>query len=161
MSRPTIAERLRIARLTSNLRMDPNRRTDWDFIVASGIARRQFANLHFDASRAELRQALESAAALCQKLSDKRRWRLTQDEIKSVAKHALVHHLAPACGACYGRGYEVQPGSPSLSARACGACKGTGRRPIQKRHRLEISQLISTIEAIDSHAEAAIARMVR
>jgi hypothetical protein len=42
---------------------------------------------------------------------------------------ALFHWLAPACGACEGRGHTKIPDTPALSRKVCNHCNGSGLWP--------------------------------
>lgn len=164
----TQLERLSVAMSSSNLTMYEHKMSDIDYVLALGIAQSRtgesagpLSRLYLSSSRAGLWRAFESVLTVVKRLGLRRNWRLTQDEAKTVAKQALLHHIAPGCACCSGRGYEVHPGSPSLSDRACKVCKGTGRRPVQKRLRPEILQVIIVLEHIDSVTESAVARLIR
>lgn len=169
LDRPGITERLATASLSRNLTVIPDRRGDVDYIIALGAAQLReqgrfgsnLARVSMIRTRTALLRALESVRGLVAHLSTKRRWRLTEDEIRAVAKHALMHHVLPTCQACHGRAFEVQPGTQRLSGRACSACGGTGRRPVQRKHRTEIEHTIAHLETIEAITETAVANLLR
>lgn len=168
MSRPSPLERLSVAMSASDLTVDPDTRRDVDYVIALGIAESRnsaaagpLARLYLTSSRSALRRAFESVYGLVKKLNLKRGWRLTEDEQRVVSKQSLLHHVSPACSPCEGRGYEVQPGTPVLSARLCKSCRGSGRRPVQRKLHQEILQTIAVLETIDSITESAVAKLVR
>ena len=50
---------------------------------------------------------------------------------RSCAKKVLDYWLADNCPACFGRGYEVMPGSPMLSDTPCPVCQGQKTRNLE------------------------------
>lgn len=167
-SRPSALERLNVAMNSSDLSLDFDHRTDLDYVVALGIAEARtgrtaapLMRLHTTTSRLALKDAYAAVEALVRRLNAKSNWRLNSQSIRTVAERALAHHIAPACPHCCGRGFELQDNSPVLSAKACKHCQGSGRRPVQRKHRDEITKLISILEQIDSTTERAVARLVR
>lgn len=166
--RPSAFERLSTAVHTSDLTVDPEHRTDADYVIALGIASSRHAKaashlmrLHLDGTNTSLKAAYNSVLALTKRLNGKRNWRLNGRSLHTVALQSLSHHVSPTCPHCQGRKFEVLEGSPTLSTEACKHCHGTGRRPIQKKHRDQIQQLIAVLESIDEITERAVARLVR
>lgn len=166
--RPSAFERLSTAVHTSDLTVDPDHRSDADYIIALGVAGARHSavaaplmHLHLSGSHSNLRAAYNSVLALTKRLNAKKNWRLNGRALHTVALHSLSHHVAPICPHCQGRKFEVLEGSPTLSTEACKHCHGTGRRPIQKKHRDQIQQLIAVLESIDEITERAVARLVR
>ena len=160
-------ERLAVAMSSSDLTLDDTRR-DVDYIIAAGFSATRHGpvassllRLHASTSMTDLKAASASVQGLVAKLNTRRGWGLTQAEIEAVAANALAHHVTPACLACGGHGYELVPGTPTLSATPCASCHGTGRRPVQKKLRDEIQQTIGVLENIDSVTQRAVARLVR
>ena len=161
--RPSPLERLTTAMSTSDLTVDPARRLDADYIIGAAIAQTRSGAVTglLVNSRSSLRRALDSVHALVTKLNARRGWFLTDDEARVVTKQALMHHVAPACPACKGRGYEVAEGAPALSGRICRPCRGSGKRPVQRKMQKEIIQVVSVLETLDQLTEDAIARLLR
>lgn len=166
--RPSALERLSTAISTSDLSIDPNHRTDADYIVALGIASSRHSavagpmmRVHLSGSQVALKNAYNSVLSLVRRMSAKRNWRLNGQSLHTVALQSLSHHVAPACPHCSGRKFEVQDDAPVLSVTPCRHCRGTGRRPVQKKLRDEIIQVIAALEQIDSITERAVARLVR
>lgn len=160
-------ERLAVAMSSKNLTLDDTRR-DVDYIIAAGISASwhgpvasSLLRLHASTSMTDLKVASASVQGLVAKLNTRRNWGLTPAQVEAVASKALAHHVTPACLACGGHGYELVPGTPTLSSVACASCHGTGRRPVQKKLRNEIQQTIGVLENIDSVTQAAVARLVR
>ena len=50
----------------------------------------------------------------------------TVEEVHQSLNQILPHWLDDLCHQCFGRGYEVVPGTPMLSDKSCKACKGSG-----------------------------------
>ena len=153
---------------SSDLSLRPGKRGHADHLIALGLAGRAAGGPAAALMRAnpastptELRAALRSAMVLAKRVSAKRGWRLSGKTLLRVAEMALAHHIYPACLHCHGRGYETMPGAPALSDRACPHCGGSGRRPVQKRWRSEITELIAVFERIDSVAAAAVAKRMK
>lgn len=166
--RPSAFERLSIAVGSSDLTMDTIHRGDLDFIVALGIASARngavagsMMRLHLASTPAALKGAFQSVLNMVKRLNAKKNWRLNSRSIQVVALQALSHHIVPVCNHCHGRKFELIEGSPALSAKMCKHCHGTGKRPVQKKHRDYINQVIAVLEQIDDVTERAVARLVR
>ena len=165
--RPTTHERLIRAVSSTNLSLDPERRGDADYIVALGLAARATSpaasalmRLHLAGTPADFSQARQAVIRLVEQLGIRKDWPDTVDR-RAVADLALAHHLWPACPSCLGRGYELIPGTPHLSAVSCRHCHGTGRRPVQRRWRDEIRDAIASLEQIDVITTRAVSRLIR
>lgn len=166
--RPSAFERLSIAVGSSDLTMDTIHRGDLDFIVALGIASARngavagsMMRLHLASTPAALKGAFQSVLNMVKRLNAKKNWRLNSRSIQVVALQALSHHIVPVCNHCHGRKFELIEGSPALSAKMCKHCHGTGKRPVQRKHRDYINQVIAVLEQIDDVTERAVARLVR
>lgn len=166
--RPGALERLSVAVASTDLTFDPNHRNDLDYIAALGLATLRHSaaasplmRLHLASSPAALKTAYRSVLALVKRMNAKKGWRLAGHSMHAVALQALSHHVNPVCPVCHGRKFELQEDAPVLSHKACKACHGTGRRPVQKKHRDAITQVIAALETIDSVTERAVARLVR
>lgn len=166
--RPSAFERLSTAVNSSDLTMDPDHRTDVDYITALGIAGSRHGSvasplmrLHISGTNTHLKEAFNSVVSLVKRMASKKNWRLHSHNLTTIALQALSHHVSPTCTYCQGRKFELTEGSPVLSTKPCQHCRGSGRRPIQKKHRDEIAQVIAALEAIDSTTERAVARLVR
>lgn len=166
--RPSAFERLSTALNSSDLTFDADHRTDLDFVAALGIAGSRHSavasplmRVHLAGRPDDLNAAFRAVLALVKRFNAKRNWRLAGTATQAVALHALSHHVDPVCPHCHGRKFELQDNSPVLSTKACKACHGTGRRPVQKKYRDQISAVIAALENIDSVTERAVARLVR
>lgn len=161
--KPTALERLTTAMVTSDLTVDPIRTLSADVIIASAVAQTRSGAVTglVVNSRATLRRALDSVHSIVVKLNLRRRWGLDDDQTRVVTKHALMHHVAPACPVCLGRRYEVAEGAPALSGCICRACRGTGRRNVQRKMHDEIIQTVAVLETLDQLTEDAIRRLLR
>lgn len=166
--RPSAFERLSTAVSSSDLTMDPDHRTDVDYIVALAVAGSRHGSvasplmrLHISGTNTHLKEAFNSVLSLVKRMSSKKNWRLHSHNLTAIALQALSHHVSPTCVHCQGRKFEMTEGSPVLSTKPCQHCHGSGRRPIQKKFRDEISQVITALENIDDVTERAVARLVR
>lgn len=54
-------------------------------------------------------------------------------QARDVAARVLEWNRNSVCTSCNGSGYEVIPGTPSLSDHECKSCRGTGKRLFQKQ----------------------------
>lgn len=138
----TIEESYTSATQSSNLRCDPDRRTDVDLLIAAGctpgILGGALMRLHseFDSSSEKQARTATDAILLMGKLKSLPRvleaieaWAVLRglDAPKRLAQAVVAHWLDARCQPCHGRGHELIPGTPSLG-RQCKACKGTGKR---------------------------------
>lgn len=138
----TVEEAYTSATQSSNLRCEPDRRTDVDILLASGmtpgILGAALMRLHSEFDSSSEKQArtatdaillmgkLKSLPRVLQALEDLARLR-GLDAPKRIAQAVVAHWLDARCQPCHGRGHEHIAGTPSLG-RTCKACKGTGKR---------------------------------
>ena len=164
---------------SSNLRLNFERRTDADYLIALGAASNrqardrdetmamgasaagQLLHLHISGSVVAYKSALESILSLTEHLDARHGWQLEVHQLRRVAELALAHHVSPVCPDCNGQGYHMMPGAPVKSDKACKTCRGTGIRPLPRRNRQEIRQVISVLETLDYTLEVAVARYLR
>lgn len=139
--RRTTEEQYTSATQSSNLRCEPDRRTDVDLLIAAGCtpgilggALMRLAS-EWDGSEKQARTATD-AILLMGKLKSLPRvleaieaWAVLRglDAPKRLAQAVVAHWLDAQCMACEGRGHERIAGTPSLG-RTCKACRGTGRQ---------------------------------
>ncbi len=71
----------------------------------------------------------------------------------------LAWMMEPTCPSCSGRGFELIPGTPTLSDRACGDCGGTGQRAPAWDD--DAKALYDLLKQEQANAAAAIARKMR
>lgn len=130
------------ATTSSNLRCEPDRRTDLDVLLASGmtpgILGSALMRIHSEYDSSSEKQArtstdaillmakLKSLPSVLQALED---WAALRglDAPKRLAQAVIAHWIDAQCKPCAGRGHEQIAGTPSLG-RTCKSCKGTGRR---------------------------------
>lgn len=138
----TTEEQYTCATQSSNLRCEPDKRTDLDVLIAAGctpgILGAALMRLHSEFDSSSEKQArtatdaillmgkLKSLPRVLQALEDWARLR-GLDAPKRIAQAVVAHWLDARCQPCHGRGHEQIPGTPSLG-RACKSCKGTGKR---------------------------------
>lgn len=166
-SHPGVLERLSSAKVSGNLKLKEVR-GDLDYIIALGAvaleinpAAAAMLNLHLAHDVTSYREARASALSIAKKIGSRKRWGFGLQEMEKIAKLALHHHLCPVCPTCYGRKYEVQPGTPMLSDRTCPKCYGTGKRPLPLRRGREIRLVLTSLEMIEHAAEVAVRARVR
>ena len=127
---------------SSNLRCEPDKRTDLDVLIAAGctpgILGSALMRLHseFDSSSEKQARTATDAILLMGKLKSLPRvlealeeWALLRglDGPGKLAQAVTAYYLDSKCTACEGRGHERIAGTPSLG-RQCKACRGTGKR---------------------------------
>ena len=138
---PCIAEQYSTATTSSNLRVEADKRSSADILIASGLS-----NSRMGAACMRLLTEFGSAASnrTDQKLMLMRLKSLTTvvEQVKQQAIHwrmvdadalalsVVAHWLDSSCKACHRLGFERVPGSPALSNRMCKACKGLRDQPI-------------------------------
>lgn len=142
---------------SSNLRCEPDKRTDLDVLIAAGctpgILGSALMRLHseFDSSSEKQARTATDAILLMGKLKSLPRvlkalegWALLRglDAPGKLAQAAAAYWLNSMCTACEGRGHERVAGTPMLG-RQCKACRGTGRRkePMGDAGRLMLSMM--------------------
>ena len=139
--RRTVEEQYTSATQSSDLRCEPDRRTDVDVLLASGmtpgILGSALMRLHSEFDGSEKRAGTQTEAILLagklkslprvlQALEDWAQLRGIEAP-KRLAQSIVAHWLDSNCQPCQGRGHELIPGTPSLG-RACKVCRGTGKR---------------------------------
>jgi len=165
--RRTIHERLIRAFGSSDLSLVPGERKDADHLIALGLAEKaagyasDVVKLHLVSTQSEYRRARDAAVRIAATLNERRNWRLARGNVRRVGELALAHHAFPACQECHGRGYEVDEGAPRLSGRICRVCGGTGIRPVQKRFRDHIRDVIEVIERVGRVTDGMVERLLR
>ena len=70
---------------------------------------------------------------LAGRIKDHFQGQLSSTQARDVAAGVLEWNRNSVCTSCNGSGYEVIPGTPSLSDHECKACRGTGKRLFQKQ----------------------------
>ena len=127
---------------SSNLRCEPDKRTDLDVLIAAGctpgILGSALMRLHseFDSSSEKQARTGTDAILLMGKLKSLPRvlealeeWALLRglDAPGKLAQAVTAYWLNSMCSACEGRGHERIAGTPMLG-RQCKVCRGTGKR---------------------------------
>lgn len=138
----TIEESYTSATTSSNLRCEPDKRTDLDVLIAAGctpgILGSALMRLHseYDSSSEKRPGSQTDAILLMGKLKSLPRvleaieaWAVLRGpaEPKRLAHAVVAHWLDSTCQPCGGRGHEMIAGTPSLGRR-CKACQGSGKR---------------------------------
>lgn len=81
----------------------------------------------------------------------------TGEHVPGLVSAVVKHWLDDVCPSCFGRGYDVMPGSPMLSDAPCGTCNGQGRLPLPVRDE-PATWLMETIAKLERETAAAIMR---
>ena len=138
----TVEESYTSATTSSNLRCEPDKRTDLDVLIAAGCtpgilgAALMRLRSEFDSSSEKQARTVTDAILLTGKLKSLPRvleaieaWAVLRGmgEPKRLAQAVVAYWLDARCQPCHGRGHELIPGTPSLG-RQCKVCKGTGKR---------------------------------
>ena len=122
---------------SSNLRSQPNTTySDPDVIGAFGLAGKQ-EPLGVALARV-LMGDNKAAKDVVGQLADMTRSKfhhLKQVQAEDMARAVLAWNRHGVCPECSGHGYQVIPGSPSLSDIECKACLGTGKVLLHKQFR--------------------------
>lgn len=144
--RRTLEEGYQSATNSGNLAVDPEHRTDADWMIASGWSHRQLGadlmRLQSEWSRpmrnanpaldeANAREAIDRLrtlpAAKAKLLALAQRYGL-KDDAEAVVLKVLTYWLDDTCPHCHGQGYVLVSGTPRLSGKRCHACRGNGKR---------------------------------
>ena len=122
----TIAERYISAGQSSNLKVEADKASDADVLIAAGWSATRIGmalmRLHTKADRQTLEQVHEQVA-----------WVAVKERIErpeAVAAAVIAWWLARLCISCKGVRFERINDTPALSARACKCCHGSGNRPL-------------------------------
>lgn len=137
--KPTLEESYGRATTAGNLSQDSEHRAVVDLLTAAGMVgwRNSLAlalwRLQQRPDPHLVGETLLSLAKLLRKAHarDLLRWRgMNQAEAKHVAAITLAWWLSPTCEKCHGRGYQVIPGTPTLSDIPCPCCHGGRTIPL-------------------------------
>lgn len=167
-NKPDTLERLARAKLSDDLRLRETGAGDLDHIIALGAVALQvnpaasaLLNLHLAHDATAYHDALAATMSIARKLAREKAWGFKLQELHRIAKAALHHHLCPVCPSCFGRGYEVQKGTPMLSDRVCPKCHGSGKRSVPLKRGREIRAVLTRLEMIEHVAEVAVRRKMK
>lgn len=130
-------------------------------IAAAAAIGAQLTRLQSTVTQLSYDQARESISAIVRRLNERRRWSLTEEQVRRVAESALLMHLHPTCTHCHGRREETVPDAPHTSGEPCGHCGGTGQRPYPRRNRDKVEAVLRVIGDIQAFMERAVARRLR
>ena len=168
--RRTLEEGYQSATNSGNLAVDPEHRTDADWMIASGWSHRQLGadlmRLQSEWSRpmrnanpaldeANAREAIDRLrtlpAAKTRLLALAQRYGL-KDDAEAVVLKVMTYWLDDTCRSCHGRGYMQVNGTPKLSPKRCKVCDGTGRK--QTTGRAEARRLLAAMDyAVMQHRD--------
>lgn len=88
------------------------------------------------------------------------RRKVERPEAVNSVERVLVHYLSDRCDHCGGTGYQVIPGTPTLSDVSCPVCKGEGIVKLSTKNQDEI-WLQSQIALLESEAAGAVMRKLK
>ena len=123
---PDIEEQYISAGDSSNLRVEAERRSDADILIAAGWSASRIGAALMRLYSKPDRVALEMVQTQVAMQAEK--WRIERPDV--VACAVIGWWLKKVCKACQGRRYEKIAGTPSLSTRHCSCCKGSGETPL-------------------------------
>ena len=137
----TIEESYTSATTTSNMRVQADKRSDADILIASGwtpgILGSALMRLHGEWDSTSRRANTQTDAMLLfgqlkslpTVLAILTRWAEEQgvEAPRTLAQAVTAHWLDSNCHHCHGRGKDVIPGTPMLG-RQCRHCGGTGKQ---------------------------------
>lgn len=154
----SILDRYASAVHSSNLRSQPNTTfSDPDVIGAFGLAGKR-EPLGVALARLLLGDN-KAANDVVRQLADMTRSKfhhIKQVQAEDMARAVLAWNRHGVCQECNGHGYQVIPGSPSLSDIECKACHGTGKvllhKQFRKDHQDAALWMQGQIEAVQSTA---------
>lgn len=189
--RPTVGERYSSAVESSNLKVNPERRGDADYMIAAGMLGDRLGALllrlrvEFDAVRMDLRlkkgtapidrllilqklKTLDEAKGALARFSvqqaTKRRFMQPDDVVLKLAGRVLDVHLDPLCHHCDGRGSNGGAHRGEMK-QICRPCKGTGHRKDGVGRTAEERQfggfLLAELERVAQRAGGEMARALR
>ena len=120
--RVEVTEQYSQACTSSNLRVQAEKRSSADILIASGMSSSRIGSALMRLHTKPDRIGLE---AVHQQLTHRAKL-LNIDRPEVVSASVLSWWLNHVCNACNGVKFEVIQDSPSLSARSCKVCKGSG-----------------------------------
>lgn len=158
---------------SSSLRCEADRRTDVDFLLASGMTPGILGSAlmrlrsEYDSSSEKQARTATDAILLMGKLKSLPRvleaieaWAVLRglESPKRLAQAVVAHWLNAQCKPCEGRGHERIAGTPSLG-RTCKACRGTGRQkePMGEAGR----QMLNMCDEASAVARASMSKRLR
>jgi hypothetical protein len=135
IEKPTIEERYVRVTSSRDLSIDPNRRTDADYLLAAGYAAAgnaaasmalRFYNLRMG-DKLAIRDLSDIAGAwLLGRSMRKGRKKLRGVEARDLATRTLFYWAEPVCKPCNGLGHPLMPNSPVINyGHDCPVCHGT------------------------------------
>lgn len=136
------------------------------FIAALGYASKSYpiasplVRMYLAHDKAAVNEARAMARDMAEKAAKRRRVKLSSSELTKIGSLALDYSVNKTCPRCRGTKYELIDGSNSLGTKPCAACGGDGRRPVPKRHRSLIVDVISRIERIEGTLDIIVAKRV-
>lgn len=171
--RPTLDERYEAACNASDLSVQEVRRTAADVLIAAGWSPVRLGGallrLHSEYDSSERLRRRESVTQTDVALLVGRLKHLgpVTEQVELLATHwnmegarhkaraVVLWWLDRTCGSCFGRRYQVAPGTPMLTNRVCPKCRGLGEQPLP--HGQDGRRLANFIDSCISDARGAIA----
>lgn len=156
-----LTERLASSQMTSDLGEVVTGLGDVDFIRAAGMVSQKHP-LGMALFRLKYSEIVNEAMYCRDGLVDlliKRR-NVDRDSAIESAERVLMHYLSDRCDHCGGTGYQVIPGTPTLSDQACPVCKGQGILKLKTKSEDEM-WLQGQIAILESDAAGAVMRKLR
>jgi len=156
-----LTERLASSQMTSDLGEVVTGLGDVDYIRAAGMVSQKHP-LGMALFRLKYSEVVGEAMFCRDGLVDLlvKRKNLDRDKALHAAERVLIHYLSDRCDHCGGTGYQVIPGTPTLSDQACPVCKGQGIVKLKTKNDDEL-WLQGQIALMESDAAGAVMRKLR
>lgn len=158
-------DRLSPALVSGDLTMGCGRR-DADFIAALGYASKDYPiaspliRMYLSRDKASVHEARSRAAEMAKRAARRHGAILSFRETAEIGRAALEYSVNKVCPRCKGTKYELVPGTNRQGTKPCQACGGDGRKPVPRRHRRIIIEVIAAIERIESTLDSIVAKRV-
>ncbi len=156
-----MTERLASSQNTNDLGEHTTGLGDVDYIRAAGMVAQKnpIGMALFRLKYSEIvEEAMFCRNELIKLMMDRRR--LARSKAVSAVEKVLVHYLGDRCDHCGGTGYQLIPGTPTLSDTACPVCKGAGVVKLVTKSEDEL-WLQGQIAMMESEAAGAVMRKLR
>ena len=126
-----------------------------DYPIASPLVRMVLAH-----DKGAVHEARACACDMARKAAARRGVQLKLAELVTIGRQALEYAVNKTCPRCHGTKYELIQGTTRQSNKVCTACHGDGRRPLPRKNRALIVEVVARIERIESNLDTLVAQRV-